>query len=92
VVDNLTVSYSQDAPPVLRNVSFEIPAETGVRSVGVVGRTGSGKSTLALSLFRILEAKDGRILIDGVDVAKIGLHDLRSRITIVPQVSLGFRF
>ncbi|XP_028435648.1 multidrug resistance-associated protein 1 [Perca flavescens] len=53
--------------------------------VGIVGRTGAGKSSLALGIFRILEAAKGRIFIDGIDIAKIGLHDLRSRITIIPQ-------
>lgn len=54
--------------------------------VGVVGRTGAGKSSLALGLFRILEAAHGRIRIDGIDIAQVGLHELRSRITIIPQV------
>lgn len=54
--------------------------------VGVVGRTGAGKSSLTLGIFRILEAAKGRIVIDGIDIAEIGLHDLRSRITIIPQV------
>ena len=58
--------------------------------VGVVGRTGSGKSTLALSLFRLLEARQGRILIDGVDIASRGLHTLRSRLGMVPQVPTLF--
>uniref|UniRef100_A0A669EP13 ABC-type glutathione-S-conjugate transporter n=1 Tax=Oreochromis niloticus TaxID=8128 RepID=A0A669EP13_ORENI len=53
--------------------------------VGIVGRTGAGKSSLALGIFRILEAAKGKIFIDGVDIADIGLHDLRSRITIIPQ-------
>ena len=55
--------------------------------VGIVGRTGAGKSSLTLGLFRIIEAAEGRIFIDGVNIAKLGLHDLRSRITIIPQVS-----
>lgn len=55
--------------------------------VGIVGRTGAGKSSLTLGLFRIIEASGGHIFIDGVDVAQLGLHELRSRITIIPQVS-----
>lgn len=51
-----------------------------------MGRTGAGKSSLALGIFRILEAAKGEIYIDGVNIAEIGLHDLRSRITIIPQV------
>lgn len=51
-----------------------------------MGRTGAGKSSLALGIFRILEAAKGAIYIDGVNIAEIGLHDLRSRITIIPQV------
>ncbi|XP_030646268.1 multidrug resistance-associated protein 1-like [Chanos chanos] len=53
--------------------------------VGIVGRTGAGKSSLALGIFRILEAAKGDIHIDGINIAKIGLHELRSRITIIPQ-------
>ena len=52
----------------------------------MVGRTGAGKSSLTLSLFRLIEATGGNILIDGVCIANLGLHDLRSRITILPQV------
>lgn len=53
--------------------------------VGIVGRTGAGKSSLALGIFRILEAANGHIFIDGLNIADIGLHDLRTRITIIPQ-------
>lgn len=79
---NYTTRYRADLDPVLRNVSFKIrPLE----KVGIVGRTGAGKSSLALALFRGLEAEEGKILIDEVDVGLIGLRDLRERITIVPQ-------
>lgn len=54
--------------------------------VGIVGRTGAGKSSMTLCLFRILEAAEGEIRIDGLNVADIGLHDLRSQLTIIPQV------
>jgi len=53
--------------------------------VGIVGRTGAGKSSLTLGLFRIIEADQGRIMIDGIDISKLGLDDLRNRITIIPQ-------
>jgi len=74
--------YRQGLDLVLQGVSFCCaPAE----KVGVVGRTGAGKSSLMLALFRIVEASAGSILIDGVDVATLGLQQLRSRMAIVPQ-------
>ncbi|KAH8986254.1 ATP-binding cassette transporter [Lactarius hatsudake] len=71
-----------ELPDVLHNLSFSVkPGE----KVGILGRTGSGKSTLALSFFRFFEATEGRIIIDGLDISKIGLTDLRSKLTIIPQ-------
>jgi ABC-type multidrug transport system fused ATPase/permease subunit len=67
---------------VLKDVSVEIlPGE----KIGIVGRTGSGKSTMSLGLFRIIEAAEGEILIDGVPIQNLGLFDLRSRMTVIPQ-------
>ncbi|TPX57540.1 hypothetical protein PhCBS80983_g03764 [Powellomyces hirtus] len=79
---NVTARYAPDLVPVLDNVSFT--AQAGEK-VGIVGRTGAGKSTLSLALFRFLEASAGHIFVDGVDVATVGLRDLRSRLTIIPQ-------
>lgn len=74
--------YRKDYDMVLRNLTFKIsPCE----KVGIVGRTGAGKSSLALALFRALEAEEGKILIDGIDISTIGLRDLRENIVMVPQ-------
>lgn len=57
----------------------------GGHKIGVVGRTGSGKSTIMMSLLRILEAYDGQIILDGKDISKVSLDDLREKITIILQ-------
>ncbi|KAJ6542780.1 multidrug resistance-associated ABC transporter [Mycena capillaripes] len=81
-VENLELKYAPDLPAVLHDISFELKA--GER-IGLVGRTGSGKSTLAMSLLRFVDPSNGRIIIDGIDISTIGIHDLRSRITFIPQ-------
>ncbi|CAN7993271.1 unnamed protein product [Ixodes pacificus] len=74
--------YREGMDLVIKDITVSINAG---EKVGVVGRTGAGKSSLMLSLFRIVEPAKGTIFIDGVDVTKIGLHDLRSKLTIIPQ-------
>ncbi|CAA7409895.1 unnamed protein product [Spirodela intermedia] len=81
-VCDLQLRYAPHLPLVLRGVSCTFP---GGSKTGVVGRTGSGKSTLIQALFRMVDPAGGRILIDGVDICTIGLHDLRSRLSIIPQ-------
>lgn len=82
VFKNFEVRYREGLDSILRNVSFTI---NGCEKIGIVGRTGAGKSSLTLSLFRIIEAAGGSIIIDGQDISKLGLHSLRSKLTIIPQ-------
>lgn len=84
---NLQIRYAEHLPSVLKNITCTFP---GRKKVGVVGRTGSGKSTLIQAIFRIVEPREGRIIIDDVDISKIGLHDLRSRLSIIPQDPVMF--
>lgn len=74
--------YRPESDLVLKDINFAVNAK---EKIGIYGRTGSGKSSLLFALFRVLEATEGRIEIDGVDISKIGLRDLRSAISIVPQ-------
>ena len=87
VMDNISIRYSPDTPDVLKGVSFHIKPH---EKVAVVGRTGAGKSTLSLAFFRILPLSGGSIVIDGEDIGKMGLFDLRSRLTIIPQDPILF--
>ncbi|KAK0045854.1 multidrug resistance-associated protein 1-like isoform X1 [Biomphalaria pfeifferi] len=67
---------------VLRGVTCEFKAG---EKIGIVGRTGAGKSSLTIALFRLIEADSGSITIDGIRLSAIGLFDLRSKLTILPQ-------
>jgi ABC-type multidrug transport system fused ATPase/permease subunit len=80
VFDNVSFAYDESLPNVLKNVSFKInPRE----KIGVVGRTGAGKSTIFQTLFRMAEP-DGTVSIDGVNIKDLSLHELRSKISIIP--------
>ncbi|XP_042485004.1 ABC transporter C family member 3-like [Macadamia integrifolia] len=81
IVD-LQVRYAPNLPLVLRGLTCIFP---GGKKIGIVGRTGSGKSTLVQALFRMLDPAAGEIRIDGININKIVLHDLRSRLSIIPQ-------
>ena len=81
---NFSAKYRPFTPIILKKLNLTInPGE----KVGIVGRTGSGKSSIVLSLSRIIEGLEGKIEIDGVDISKVNLDDLRQSITIVPQDS-----
>ncbi|XP_034519018.1 canalicular multispecific organic anion transporter 1 [Ailuropoda melanoleuca] len=85
--NNYQVRYRPELDLVLRGITCDIRS---MEKIGVVGRTGAGKSSLTNALFRILEAAGGQIIIDGVDIASIGLHDLREKLTIIPQDPILF--
>uniref|UniRef100_A0A669Q1V6 ATP binding cassette subfamily C member 2 n=1 Tax=Phasianus colchicus TaxID=9054 RepID=A0A669Q1V6_PHACC len=76
------VRYRPELELVLQGITCNIGS---TEKIGVVGRTGAGKSSLTNCLFRVLEAAGGKIIIDGLDIATIGLHDLRQNLTIIPQ-------
>ena len=80
--NNFSVKYRPDTEIVLKDINIVIQ---GKEKVGIVGRTGSGKSTITLCLFRILEATQGKIMIDDVDISSVGLDKLRHNLTIIPQ-------
>ncbi|CAN7939452.1 unnamed protein product, partial [Ixodes hexagonus] len=85
---SFSTRYRDGLDLVLQEINLDIcPGE----KLGIVGRTGAGKSTVALSLFRIIEAAAGKIVVDDEDIAALGLRDLRSRITIIPQDPVLFR-
>ncbi|GAA6102451.1 ATP-binding cassette sub-family C member 10 isoform X1 [Tachysurus ichikawai] len=80
--NSAVLAYRPGLPNALDGVSFSVmPGER----VGIVGRTGSGKSTLFLALFRMVELKQGSILLDGEDISQVGLSQLRTKLAIIPQ-------
>ncbi|WFD31664.1 hypothetical protein MSPP1_002703 [Malassezia sp. CBS 17886] len=85
--DNVWLQYRRGLPMVLKGVDLDVGA---AQKVGIVKRTGAGKSSVLTMFLRLSEMAQGRVFIDGVDVAKIGLEDLRRAIAILPQEPLLF--
>ncbi|WOO78778.1 ATP-dependent bile acid permease [Vanrija pseudolonga] len=83
---DVEIKYSPELPTVFKG-SFDIKAG---EKIGLIGRTGSGKSTIAMSLLRFVDPTSGTLEIDGIDITKIGVDDLRSRITYIPQDAVLF--
>ena len=84
---DVKLRYRPGLPLVLKGLTLSIAAG---QKVGVVGRTGAGKSSLVAALLRLVEAESGQILLDGVDIAAIGLQPLRGRMAVIPQDPLLF--
>ncbi|XP_021347158.1 multidrug resistance-associated protein 1-like [Mizuhopecten yessoensis] len=80
--EGFTTRYRPGLDLVLRGIDCQILSG---EKIGIVGRTGAGKSSLTVALFRLIESASGAISIDGLRTSDLGLHDLRSNITILPQ-------
>ncbi|KAL4006005.1 hypothetical protein ACER0C_005718 [Sarotherodon galilaeus] len=86
-IQNLSVRYDATLKPVLKNVNAHInPGQ----KVGICGRTGSGKSSFSLAFFRMVDMFEGRIVIDNIDISKLPLQTLRSRLSIILQDPILF--
>ncbi|KAH0556252.1 hypothetical protein GP486_005824 [Trichoglossum hirsutum] len=88
VFEDVQMKYREGLPLILQGISLHVK---GGERIGIVGRTGAGKSSIMSTLFRLVELSHGSITIDGVNIGSIGLHDLRSRMTIIPQDPTLFR-
>ncbi|RWS02884.1 ATP-binding cassette transporter-like protein, partial [Leptotrombidium deliense] len=87
VFEHVNLWYTDSTQPVLSDLNFKI--ESGSK-IGIVGRTGAGKSSIINALFRLVEF-EGLITIDGVDIKKLGLNDLRKKLSIIPQDPIMFQ-
>ncbi|KAI9884586.1 MAG: hypothetical protein M1823_003635 [Watsoniomyces obsoletus] len=88
VFEHVQMRYRANLPLVLQDLTLHV---RGGERVGIVGRTGAGKSSIMTTLFRLVELSGGSITIDGLDISKIGLRALRSRLAIIPQDPTLFR-
>jgi len=82
VLENVQMAYRPGLPQVLKGVSLHVREG---EHIGIVGRTGAGKSSIMVALYRLVEINSGSITLDDVDISKIGLFDLRTKISIIPQ-------
>ncbi|XP_016766887.2 ATP-binding cassette sub-family C member Sur isoform X2 [Apis mellifera] len=87
IFENVSLRYASQNQPVISNFSLRISAG---QKIGICGRTGSGKSSTVMALFRLLDITQGRVLIDGIDVRRIPLKILRSRLSVIPQDVIMF--
>lgn len=85
--EDISVQYGPDRPAIISGLSVDVKEK---EKVGICGRSGSGKSSLLMALFRISDVKNGRILIDGVNIHEIPLLKLRSSFSIIPQENIMF--
>ncbi|XP_019407577.1 PREDICTED: ATP-binding cassette sub-family C member 8 isoform X4 [Crocodylus porosus] len=86
-IQNLSVRYDSNLKPVLKHVNAHLSPG---QKIGICGRTGSGKSSFSLAFFRMVDTFEGRIIIDGIDIAKLPLQTLRSRLSIILQDPILF--
>lgn len=86
--DHVSLAYRPGLPLVLHDVSLHV---RGGEKIGICGRTGAGKSTIMSALYRMIELHDGSITIDGIDIAQLGLYELRSKLAIIPQDPVLFK-
>ncbi|OEJ86325.1 Oligomycin resistance ATP-dependent permease YOR1 [Hanseniaspora osmophila] len=86
--EDVSLAYRPELPLVLKHVSISV---ADGEKIGICGRTGAGKSTIMSALYRLVELSTGKIIIDGVDISKIGLYDLRSKLSIIPQDPVLFK-
>ncbi|KAF5092373.1 hypothetical protein D0Z03_002899 [Geotrichum reessii] len=82
------MAYQPTLPPVLKDLNISVGKG---EKIGICGRTGAGKSTIMHALYRMTELSSGKIEIDGIDIATLGLHELRSRLSIIPQDPVLFQ-